>query len=58
MKFVNITYKGKRVRRNPDMDIPAGVVQYPKLEDAVPNEKVVSYSSDVIRQPDERPDLQ
>jgi hypothetical protein len=42
MKFANITYKGwsKRVCvETPDMDIPAGVVQYPKPEDAVPTRR-------------------
>jgi hypothetical protein len=59
MKFANITYKGKRVCvETPDMDIPAGVVQYPKPEDAVPNEKV-SYSLLMsFDNLDERADLQ
>jgi hypothetical protein len=31
MKFTNITYQNKRIAiETPEMDIPAGVVQYPK----------------------------
>lgn len=44
MKFTNITYDGKRVNvETPEMNIPAGVVQYPKPEDVAPG-KPVSYS--------------
>jgi hypothetical protein len=51
------SHKGKRsVRRNSDMDIPAGVVQYPKPEDAVPWEgQLFLMSFDNL---DERADLQ
>lgn len=44
MKFTNIMYDGKRILvETPEMDIPAGVVQYPKAEDVVPGDRV-SYS--------------
>jgi hypothetical protein len=36
-KFTNITYEGKRIIvETPEMNIPAGVVQYPKAEDVIP----------------------
>lgn len=44
MKFTNISYDGKRVVvETPEMDIPAGVVQYPRAEDVGPGDRV-SYS--------------
>jgi hypothetical protein len=44
MKFTNITYQNKRIAiETPEMDIPAGVVQYPKAEDTVAGQPV-SYS--------------
>jgi hypothetical protein len=58
MKFTNVSYDGRRILvETPEMDIPAGVVQYPKPEDVNPGDRV-SYtllmSFDRI---DERPDL-
>jgi hypothetical protein len=59
MKFTNIKYQGKRVVvETPEMNIPAGVVQYPKAEDVAPGDKV-SYS--LLMSFDglsDRPDLQ
>jgi hypothetical protein len=43
MKFTNIKYQRRVVVETPEMNIPAGVVQYPKAEDVAPGDKV-SYS--------------
>jgi hypothetical protein len=59
MNFTDIAYDGKRVFvETPEMDVPAGVVQYPKAEDVNPGDRV-SYSLLMsFDRMDERPDLQ
>jgi hypothetical protein len=41
MKFINLLYDGKRIKvETPEMNIPAGVVQFPSADKVVPGEKV------------------
>jgi hypothetical protein len=41
MKFINLLYDGKRIKvETPEMNIPAGVVQFPSPDKVTPGEKV------------------